>query len=92
MGKLGRHLSQEQEQNQNKQQEQQEQDEEQQWSIEDQEHLETCRGYSELWDGLGPLTEQSRIRYFMRVKLKRLKQQQQIRGNSSSRADSSNSR
>ena len=63
--------------NQNEQQEQQEQEEDHQWSIEDQDHLETCSGYSELWDGLGPMTELSRIKYFMRVKAKRLKQQQQ---------------
>ena len=63
--------------NQNEQQEQQEQEEDHQWSIEDQDHLETCSGYSELWDGLGPMTELSRIKYFMRVRVKRLKQQQQ---------------
>ena len=61
------------EQNQNEQ-EQQEQEE---WKIEDQEHLEICPGHSELWEGLGPINEQSRIRYFMRVKLKKLKKQQQ---------------
>ena len=70
----------EKEQNQNKQQEQEEQEEQEEdhpWSIEDQDHLETCSGYSELWDGLGPMTELLRIKYFMRVKVKRLKQQQQ---------------
>ena len=35
-----------------------------------------CKGYSELWDGLGPATEESRVKYFMRVQNKRLKQQQ----------------
>ena len=60
-------------QNENVQQEQQEED----WHIEDQEHIEVCKGYSKLWDGLGPHTEQSRVRFFMRVKLKRLKEQQQ---------------
>ena len=61
---------QEQEQNENKQKEQEEQKEDQ-WNTEDQKHLEICSGYSELSDGLGPLTEQFRIKYFMRVKLKR---------------------
>ena len=80
---------QEQEQNENKQKEQEDQKEDQ-WNTEDQKHLEICSGYSELWDGLGPLTEQSRIKYFMRVKLKRLKQLQRRQDNSSSsRADRS---
>ena len=46
--------------NQNEQQEEQQEQEDQEdhpWSIEDQDHLETCSGYSELWDGLGPMTE-----------------------------------
>ena len=47
--------------------------------IEDQEHLECCPGYAELWEGLGPATEEARVKYFMRVKLKRLKQQQNSR-------------
>ena len=43
---------------------------------ETQEHLEVCRGYANLWDGLGPYTMKSRCRYFMRVKMKKLEQQQ----------------
>ena len=61
--------------------EEQQQQQDEEWHIEDQDHLEICPGYSELWAGLGPLTEQSRIKYFMRVKLKRLKQQQQQQKN-----------
>ena len=51
---------------------------EQEWGpcIEDQEHLECCPGYAKLWEGLAPATEESRVKYFMQVKLKRLKQQQ----------------
>ena len=45
-------------------------------NIEDQEHLESCPGYSELWEGLGPYSPRARLQYFMRVKLKRLKQRQ----------------
>ena len=52
------------------------QEQEREPCIEDQEHLECCPGYAELWEGLGPATEESRVKYFMRVKLKRLKQQQ----------------
>ena len=64
-------------QQQGEQQEgEQQQEEEQTEQIEDQDHLEVCRGYSELWDGLGPASPESRVRYFMRVKMKRLKQQQ----------------
>ena len=40
---------------------------------ETQDHLEVCRGYSELWQGLGPMTTRTRTRYFMRVKNKRSK-------------------
>jgi hypothetical protein len=40
---------------------------------ETQDHLELCRGYSELWLGLGPLTPRSRVRYFIRVNNKRTK-------------------
>ena len=58
-------------------QRQEDQDHQDQGHVEDQEHLECCMGYAELWDGLGPATEQSRIKYFMRVQLKRMKQQQQ---------------
>ena len=32
-----------------------------------QEHLEVCKGYSDLWQGLGPLTPLARARYFLRV-------------------------
>jgi hypothetical protein len=35
-----------------------------------------CPGYSELWEGLGPASPETTVRYFMRVKMKRLKQQQ----------------
>ena len=38
-----------------------------------QEHLELCPGYQELWQGLSPLTPEARVKYFMRVKNKRLK-------------------
>ena len=51
------------------------QQEDQEEQVEDQEHLECCSGYAELWDGLGPTTEESRVKYFMRVKMKRLRQQ-----------------
>ena len=40
---------------------------------ETQEHLEVCPGYGELWQGLGPLTPRSRVKYFMKLKTKRLK-------------------
>ena len=46
---------------------------------ESQEHLEQCRGYAELWQGLGPYTMESRCRFFMRVKIKRLQQQEERR-------------
>ena len=45
--------------------------------IEDQEHLEGCKGYANLLEGMGPYTPESRCRYFMRIKLRRLQQQQQ---------------
>ena len=38
--------------------------------IEDQDHLEVCREYSELWEGLEPASPESRIQYCMRVKMK----------------------
>ena len=64
-------------------QEEQEEEEQQQQQkdmvIENQEHIEVCPGYSELWNGLGPYSEQSRLKYFMRVKLKKLQQQQKSR-------------
>ena len=56
--------------------EQQQQGEQQGEQIEDQDHLEVCPGYSELWEGLGPASPETTVRYFMRVKMKRLKQQQ----------------
>ena len=59
-----------------KEQEPSKEQKEQEPCVEDQEHLEVCTGYSELWDGLGPATEESRVKYFMRVQNKRLKQQQ----------------
>ena len=42
----------------------------------DQEQIESCPGYRELWEGLGPYTPRSRLQYFIRVKLKRLQQRQ----------------
>ena len=42
---------------------------------ETQEHLEVCRGYSDLWQGLGPMTPLSRVRYFLKVKSRRSKEQ-----------------
>ena len=53
---------------------QQQEDHEEQ--LEDQEHLECCLGYAELWDGLGPTTKESRVKYLILVKMKRLRQQQ----------------
>ena len=51
-------------------------EQQQEEQIEDQDHLEVCPGYSELWEGLGPASPETTVRYFMRVKRKRLKQQQ----------------
>ena len=62
---------------QEKEQEQEQEQEEEQ--IESQEHLESCTGYSELWQGLGPYCLLTRCRFFQRVKLKRLRQKQQNR-------------
>ena len=45
--------------------------------VENQEHLEVCTAYADLWHGLGPSTPEARCRYFIRVKLRRLQQQQQ---------------
>ena len=59
---------QEKEQNEDEEKEQQ-QDE---WKIEDQEHLEIYPGHRELWDVLGPISEQSLIRYIMILQLKEL--------------------
>ena len=59
----------------------QEQGEQEQEQIESQEHLESCPGYSELWQGLGPYSLLSRCRFFQRVKVKRLKQKQQAAEN-----------
>ena len=50
---------------------------EQEQHDETEDHLEACRGYANLWDGLGPYTMKSRCRNFMRVKVKKLKQQQE---------------
>ena len=55
---------------------QQQGEQQQEEHIEDQDHLEVCRGYSELWEGLGPASPESRIQYFKRVKMKCMKQQQ----------------
>ena len=44
---------------------------------ESQEHLEVCKGYSDLWQGLGPLTPLARARYFL-VKNRRTKEQTKI--------------
>ena len=52
-------------------------DAEQEGCIESQEHLEGCKAYADLWQGLGPYSLQSRCRYFMKLKLRRLQQQQQ---------------
>ena len=52
------------------------QEQEREPCIEDQEHIECCPDYAELWEGIEPATEESRVKYFMRVQLKRLKQQQ----------------
>ena len=35
--------------------------------------LEVCRGYSDLWQGLGPLTPLSGVRYFIKLKNRRSK-------------------
>jgi hypothetical protein len=43
--------------------------------VETQEHLELCAGYSELWLGLGPMTPQTVVRYFIKVRNKRKKTQ-----------------
>ena len=45
---------------------------------ETQDHLEVCRGYSDLWQGLGPMTPMTRVRYFMRVKNRRNKEQSKM--------------
>ena len=69
---------QEQGEQQEGEQEQGEQDQgeqEQGGQVEDQDHLEVCPGYSELWEGLSPASPETTVRYFMRVKMKRLKQQ-----------------
>ena len=42
---------------------------------ETQEHLEVCVGYSECWQGIGPMTPLALVRYFMKVKYKRKKMQ-----------------
>ena len=42
---------------------------------ETQDHLEVCRGYSNLWPGLGPLTPLSRVKYFIKLKNRRSKEQ-----------------
>jgi hypothetical protein len=42
---------------------------------ETQDHLEVCRGYSDLWQGLGPLTPLSRVKYFIKLKNRRSKEQ-----------------
>ena len=45
---------------------------------ESQEHLEECKGYSDLWQELGLLTPLARARYFLRVKNRRTKEQTKI--------------
>ena len=57
--------------------EQQQGERQQDEQIEDQDHLEICPGYCELWEGLGPASQETTVGYFMRVKMKCLKQQQQ---------------
>ena len=49
---------------------------EQEEHTESQEHLEGCSAYADLWQGLGPYTLVARCRYFMKLKLRRLQQQQ----------------
>ena len=44
-------------------------------SDEDQDHIELCSGYAELWRDLGPYNQRARVQFFMRVKVKRLKMQ-----------------
>ena len=43
--------------------------------VETQEHLEVCVGYSECWEGIGPMTPQALVRYFIKVKNRRKKEQ-----------------
>ena len=45
-------------------------------SNEDQEHLELCSGYADLWKDLGPYSQRSRVQYFMRLKVRRIRLQQ----------------
>ena len=61
------------------QQQEHEHEQEQEEQVESQEHLESCPGYSELWEGLGPASLLSRCRFFQRVKQKRLQHKQQSR-------------
>ena len=76
-------IEQEQEEQEQDEQEQEEKEhkeqehEEQEQFDESQEHLESCPGFSELWQGLGSYSLLTRCRFFQRVKLKRLKQKQQ---------------
>ena len=70
---------QDQEKEQENEQEQEAQEQEEQEQVEEsQEHLESCPGFSELWQGLGPYSLLTRCRFFQRVKTKRLKQKQQM--------------
>ena len=39
--------------------------------VEDQDHLEVCPGYASQWAGLGPMSNRTRVQYFMRVDSKR---------------------
>ena len=39
--------------------------------VEDQDHLEVCPGYASQWAGLGPLTNRTRVQFFMLVDKKR---------------------
>ena len=41
---------------------------------ESQKHLEVCNGYIDLCQGLGPMTQRTRARYFFRVKSRRSKE------------------
>ena len=68
--------SEDQEQRESQEQRANQEQTEDQEQIEDQEHLESCPGYRELWEGLGPYTPRWRLQYFIRVKLKRLQQRQ----------------
>ena len=78
---------QEQEQELENEQDQDREQEQEQEQIENQEHLECCTGYKELWEGLGPYSLLSRCRYFQRVQLKRLQQEKKSRQQTAEQAE-----